>query len=220
MSLRNRISESHEGSPIVKKLILAVAAAALASAATQAAAQPPAQDDTTIQIVGTAEAFCTLPSSWQFASSSSNVSASQFNGNTWTIPAALVADSSGNAVSSTAEVSIRVRGQAACNTTHIITLTSANGGLAHAASASAPPAGFTRLRRMNYDANWRDTAWGIFNWIPSSPGASISYDHGAQVPPGNHEFEIKMGLLRDPANAPMVAGTYTDQLIITVSVPS
>ena len=204
----------------MKKLILALAAAAPAALATPASAQPAAQDQTTIQIIGTAEAFCTLPDSWQFASSTSNVSASQFSGRTWTIPGALVATNNGNAVVSTDEVAIRVRGQAACNTTHIITLTSTNGGLAHAASAGSPPAGFTRTRRMTYNANWRDTTWGIFNWVPSAPGDSISYDHGARIPPGNHEFDIRMGLLRDPTNSPMVAGSYSDQLIITISVPS
>jgi hypothetical protein len=204
----------------MKKLLLAVAVTALAAVATPAAAQPQPQDDTTINIIGTAEAFCTLPDSWQFTSSTNNVSASQFSGHTWTIPAALVATSSGNAVVSTDEVAIRVRGQAACNTTHIITLTSTNGGLAHAASSSSPPAGFTRMRRMTYDANWRDTTWGIFNWVPSAPGDSISYDHGARIPPGNHEFDIRMGLLRDPTNSPMVAGSYSDQLIVTISVPS
>jgi hypothetical protein len=204
----------------MKKLILALAATTLTAVATPAAAQSSPQDDTTIQIIGTAEAFCTLPDSWQFASSTSNVSSSQFSGHTWTIPAALVATSAGNAVVSTAEVAIRVRGQAACNTTHIITLTSTNGGLAHAASASNPPGGFTRLRRMKYDANWTGETWGIFNWIPSAPGESITYNHGARVPPGNHQFDIRMGLLRDPTNSPMVAGTYTDQLVVTISVPS
>ena len=220
MSLRLHFSELHEGSPVMKKLILAVPAAFLAAVATPAVAQPSAQDDTTINIIGTAEAFCTLPDSWQVASTTSTVSASQFSGHTWTIPAALVATSNGNAVVSTAEVGIRVRGEAACNTTHIITLTSTNGGLAHAASATSPPAGFTRLRRMTYNANWKDTTWGIFNWVPSAPGDSISYDHGARVPPGNHEFDIRMGLLRHPTNSPMVAGAYSDQLIVTISVPS
>lgn len=203
----------------MKTLILAMTAATL-TAATPAAAQAQAQDDQTIQIIGTAEAFCTLPDNWQYASSTGNVSSSQFSGHTWTIPAALVATSNGNAVVSSDEVSIRVRGQAACNTTHIITLTSVNGGLAHAASVNSPPGGFTRSRRMTYDANWRDTSWGVFNWVPSAPGDSITYDHGARVPPGSHEFDIRMGLLRDPTNSPMVAGTYTDQLIVTISVPS
>jgi hypothetical protein len=205
---------------MMKTFLLALATATLAAVATPAAAQAQAQDDTTIDIIGTAEAFCTLPDNWQFVSSSSNVSSSQFSGHTWTIPAALVADTSGNAVTSTAAVEIRIRGQAACNTTHIITLTSSNGGLAQAASAGNPPAGFTRLRRMTYDANWRDTDWGIFNWIPSAPGGSTSYDHGARVPPGNHEFDIRMGLLREPTNSPMLAGTYTDQLTVTITVPS
>lgn len=196
------------------KSVLITGTALLAAFATPATAQ----ETRSVDIVGTAEAFCSLPSSWQFASSTTNVSASQFSGNTWTIPSSLLADSAGNAIQSTAEVAIRVRGQAACNTTHTITLTSSNGGLAHGASAAAPPAGFVRQRRMTYNANWRDENWGILNWVPSSPGASTTYDHGSRVPPGVRDFDVRMGLLRDPTNAPMLAGTYTDQLTITIAV--
>lgn len=197
------------------KSILIIAGAALATYAVPTMAQ----DSASVDVIGTAEAFCSLPSSWQVASSTNNVSASQFSGNTWTIPPTLLADSSGNAVQSTAEVAIRVRGQAVCNTTHTITLTSSNGGLAHDASTANPPGGFVRTRRMTYNANWRDQNWGVFNWVPSAPGGSISYDHGSRVPPGIRDFDIRMGLLRDPTNAPMLAGSYTDQLTITISVP-
>lgn len=196
------------------KSILILGVAALATLATPAAAQ----DSASVDVIGSAEAFCSLPSTWQFASSTNNVSASQFSGNTWTIPSALVADSAGNAVQSTAEVAIRVRGQAACNTTHTITVTSSNGGLAHDASSGSPPAGFVRMRRMTYNANWRDQSWGVLNFVPSAPGDSRSYDHGSRVPPGVRDFDVRMGLLRDPTNAPMLAGTYTDQLTITISV--
>lgn len=204
----------------MNKFAFALAATTMAALASPAAAQPAAEDSVTIPITGTAEAFCTLPSTWTFASSTSNVSASQFSGHTWTIPDNLVASTAGNAVVSTAEVAIRVRGQAACNTTHIITLTSANGGLAHGASAANPPAGFTRLRRMEYNANWTNESWGVIGWVPAAPGDSRTYDHGTRVPPGNHQFDVRMELLREPTNAPMLAGTYTDQLIITISIPS
>ncbi len=196
------------------KSILILGVAALATLATPAMAQ----DTASVDIIGSAEAFCSLPSSWQFASSTTNVSASQFSGNTWTIPSALVADTAGNAVQSTAEVAIRVRGQAACNTTHTITMTSLNGGLVHGASSSNPPNGFERMRRMTYNANWRDKQWGIFNFVPSAAGDSRTYDHGSRIPPGIRDFDVRMGLLRDPTNAPMLAGTYTDQLTITIAV--
>jgi hypothetical protein len=216
MSRRPRLSESHEGFPIMKKFILAVATTSLFAIATPTAAL--AQTENTTDIIGTAEAFCTLPDSWQVASTTNTVSSSQFNGHVWTIPDNLIATTAGNAVVSTAEVAIRIRGEASCNTTHTITLTSQNGGLA--ATVSNPPPGFTRLRRMRYDAQWRDTNWGIFNWVPNAPGDSTTYNHGARVPPGHHDFDIRLGLLRDPTNSPMVAGEYTDQLTVTVSVPS
>jgi hypothetical protein len=203
----------------MKTTFAIIGAAALASLATAASAQTSASDSTEVEIIGTAEAFCSLPSSWQAVSSTNNVSLSQFNGHTWTIPTNLVASTAGNAVNSTAEVAIRVRGQAACNTTHTITLTSANGGLKAAAAEDAAPAGFEYKRRMIYNANWRDESWGVFNWVPTSEGASTTYDHGARVPPGNHEFDVRMGLLRDPTNAPMLAGDYSDQLTITIGIP-
>lgn len=197
------------------KSILILGVAALATLATPAVAQ----DSASVDVIGTAEAFCSLPSTWAVASTTNTVSASQFSGNTWTIPAGLLADTAGNAVNSTAEVAIRVRGPASCNTTHTITVTSSNGGLAHGASAANPPAGFERKRRMTYNANWRDqSTWGVFNFVPSAPGDSRTYDHGAKVPPGTRDFDVRMGLLRDPTNAPMLAGSYTDQLTITISV--
>lgn len=196
------------------KSILILGVAALATLATPAGAQ----DSASVDVIGTAEAFCSLPSAWQFASSTNNVSSSQFSGNTWTIPSTLLADTSGNGIVSSAEVAIRVRGQAACNTTHTITVSSSNGGLAHAASVSAPPAGFTRKRRMTYNANWRDQNWGVINFIPSAPGDSRTYNHGSTVPPGNREFDVRMGLLREPTSGPMLAGAYTDQLTITISI--
>lgn len=219
MSPRTNLSARHGELPIMKKLTFALAAAAMTALASPAAAQP-VQDETTISIIGSAEAFCKLPETWAYASSTGNVGSSQFSGNTWSIPPELIATTNGNAVVSTEEVAIRVRGMASCNTSHIITLTSSNGGLAHAASASSPPAGFTRSRRMIYNANWRDKSWGVFNWVPTAPGDSRSYDHGVTVPPGNHEFDIRMGLLRDPTNSPMLAGPYNDQLTITITVPS
>jgi len=179
-----------------------------------------AEDNQSVDIVGTAEAFCSLPTSWQFVSSTSNVNSAQFAGTTWTIPSTLLADSEGNGVVSTDEVAIRVRGQAICNTTHVITLTSEHGGLANDDTLSSPPPGFQNSRRMIYNANWRDeSGWGIFNWVPQSAGDTTTYDHGGRAPPGIHDFDVRMGLLRDPAAGPMVAGSYTDQLVITISVP-
>lgn len=207
---------SHEGMSVMKHIIRALGAAALMAATTPALA---ADDSTPIDIVGYAEAFCSLPTTWTFVSSTANVNSSQFAGTTWTIPSNLLADAEGNGIVSTAEVAIRVRGQAICNTTHTITLTSQNGGLANEDTLSSPPPGFENKRRMIYNANWRDKNWGVLNWTPQAPGDSKSYDHGSSAPPGIHDFDVRMGLLRDPTAGPMVAGTYTDQLVITISVP-
>jgi hypothetical protein len=204
----------------MKSTFALIGAAALAAFSSAASADSGPTDSTEVAIIGTAEAFCSLPSTWQVASSTSNVSFSQFSGHTWTIPGNLVASTSGNAINSVTEVAIRVRGQAACNTTHTITLSSANGGLKAVAAGSTPPNGFEIKRRMKYDAHWRNhTDWGVTNWIPAGEGASITYNHGATVPPGNNEFDVRMGLLRDPTNAPMLAGQYTDQLIVTIGIP-
>lgn len=200
----------------MKSMLSILGAAALATLATPAAAQ----DNASVDVTGTAEAFCTLPTTWQFASSTNNVSSSQFSGNTWTIPSSLFVNSSGIGINSNAEVAIRVRGQGACNTTHTITLQSTNGGLTHTASVgNTPPPGFEFHRRMAYNANWRDMNWGIINWTPTTAGASITYDHGARVPPGVRDFDVRMELYRDPTTAPMLAGSYNDNLIITVSIP-
>lgn len=200
----------------MKAIVPVLGAVVLTSLATPAVAQSAPQ---AIDIVGTAEAFCTLPTSYQFASSTNNVTASQFNGQQWTINPTLLADSSGTSIVNGSEVAIRVRGQASCNTRHLITLTSTNGGLAHGASATNPPAGFQRTRKMRYDANWKGESWGIINWVPVGPNATITYDHGSKAPPGIHDFDIRMALIRDGNAGPMLAGTYSDQLIVTISIP-
>lgn len=208
---------SPEGMPVMKHILRALSAVALMASAAPALA---ADDSTPIDIIGTAEAFCSLPTTWQYVSSTSNVNASQFAGTTWTIPSTLLADAEGNGIVSATDVAIRVRGQAICNTTHTITLTSQNGGLANEDTLTSPPPGFENSRRMIYNANWRDKpGWGVFNWTPQAPGDTTSYDHGSKAPPGIHDFDVRMGLLRDPTAGPMVAGTYTDQLVITISVP-
>ncbi|WP_144037776.1 hypothetical protein [Sphingopyxis sp. KK2] len=201
----------------MKSMLSILGTAALATLATPALAQ--SAQTQSVDIIGTAEAFCTLPTTWQYASSTTGVSSSQFQGNTWTIPSALIANSSGMAIASNAEVAIRVRGQGACNTTHNITLQSTNGGLAHLASASNPPAGFARNRRMEYQANWRDTNWGIFGWVPTAAGSSNSYNHGSTQAPGLRDFDVRMEVFRDATAAPMLAGAYSDNLVITITVP-
>lgn len=201
----------------MKAIVPFLSALALTGVATPALAQSSQQQS--VDIVGTAEAFCTLPTSWQFVSSTNNVSSSQFSGTTWSINPALLADNSGNGIISSTEVAIRVRGHASCNTTHTITLQSTNGGLAHD-SANPPPPGFQSSRHMIYDAYWTgQTSWGISGWIPTAPGATKVYDHVGKAPPGVHDFDVRMGLVRDGSAGPMVAGTYSDNLVVTISIP-
>jgi hypothetical protein len=198
------------------KAIIPVLGAALL--ATGIATPAFAEDSQSVDIIGTAAAFCTLPTSWHFQSSTNNVSASQFSGTTWSINPTLLADNTGAGISSSTEVAIRVRGTGSCNTSHTITLTSVNGGLANT-TVTSPPAGFQRTRRMTYDANWTGTTAGVIRWVPTAPGDSTSYDYVGIAPPGIHDFDVRMGLLRDPTTGPMLAGGYSDNLIITISIP-
>ena len=196
-------------------IVPALGVLALASIATPAFAQ----NSQSVDIIGTAEAFCTLPTNWQYVSSTSNVSASQFSGTTWSINPTLLADNTGNGIISNTQVAIRVRGQASCNTTHTITLTSVNGGLANASAANPPP-GFQASRRMIYDANWTgELTWGIVGWTPTGPGATRPMITSARHLPESTTFDVRLGLLRDGTAGPMVAGSYSDNLIITISIP-
>lgn len=193
--------------------LLATGAALL----TAFAAPAYAQTVQSVDIVGTAERFCTLPTSWTFVSGFNGGSSAQFSGTTWTIDPQLIATTEGKPVSG-GEVAIRVRGSARCNTTHRITLQSANGGLEHgSSSAGSAPSGFLRTRRMQYQANWRDTTNGIIGWVPAAPGASIDYDYTV-APPGDRDFDVRMGLLRDPSASPMLAGAYRDTLTVSISI--
>lgn len=198
----------------MKSTVRFLSAAALLAVASPALAQDPAAS---VDIVGTAEAFCSLPSEWQFASSTNNVSMNQFAGRTWTIPGALLANNEGQGVVSTDEVAIRVRGQGICNTPHVITVTSTNGGLRHQGTIGAPPPGFQASRKMIYNANWRDTTNGVIGWVPQAPGDTKIYNYNV-APPGIRDFDIRMGLIRDLAG-PLIAGTYTDNLVVTISIP-
>jgi hypothetical protein len=216
MAARTRILPA-KGDRTVTKAVSGALAAGLALFAAPVAAQTSGSQE--VEIIGTAEAFCSLPSSWEVASSTNTVTFSQFSGRTWSIPRSLLANDTGMGIVSNDEVAIRVRGKGTCNTTHTITVTSANGGLARVDSTAAPT-GFQRLRKMRYDAHWRDQpTWGVTNFVPSAPGASQVYDHLSRVPPGEREFDIRMGLLRDGTAGPMVAGTYTDQVTVTISIP-
>ncbi len=58
----------------MKAIVPVLSALALTGVATPALAQSAPQQS--VDIIGTAEAFCTLPTSWQYVSSTNNVSSS------------------------------------------------------------------------------------------------------------------------------------------------
>ena len=211
-------SNKHEGFPMKKMFFAALATtAAMTALAAPAAAQTPQ----TIEIIGNAEAFCSLPDTYAFVSGFNGGNGGQFNTRTWTIPPQLVADTSGQAIGMN-EVAIRVRGNATCNTGHNIELRSLNGGLAsdEVSEEDAPP-GFTRKLRMRYSAHWLgQPTWGVNNWEPNAAGASTTYEHGNRVPPGSTQFDIRMGLIRESTTSPMLAGEYSDTLTVIISVAS
>jgi hypothetical protein len=205
-------------------------------ALTGIAAPALAQDDSaSVDVIGNAEAICTLPTNWTRVSSAGTAASSQFEGNTWTIPAAALANSAGIGTQTNDEYAIRVRGAAMCNTGFKITLRSQNGGLVNATYAGAtpppPPSGFTWKRRMTYNANWQNDVtpgtsanppaigannWGVVNFIPQSAGDSRTYSHNNTAPPGIRNFDIRMGVLREATSGPLLAGLYQD--IITVDL--
>ena len=230
-SMRPLSFEIHGGLSVMKSILSLFGAAALTAFATPAFAQDGSAD---VDVVGDAEAICTLPTSWSFVSAAGGAGGSQFAGNTWTIPASVLADAAGIGTVTSTEYAIRVRGAAMCNTGFTITLRSQNGGIVNTTYAGStpppPPAGFTWRRRMTYSANWQNDVtpgtsnnppaigahnWGVVNFIPNAAGDSRSYTHEAQ-PPGIRNFDIRMGVLREATSGPLLAGLYQD--VITVDL--
>jgi hypothetical protein len=216
----------------MKSILSLFGAAALTALATPALAANPQSVD----VIGNAQAICTLPTSWSFVSAAGGAGGGQFSGNTWTIPASALADAAGIATNTNAEYAIRVRGEAMCNTGFEITLRSENGGLVNTTYTGAtppqPPAGFTWKRKMIYNANWQNditpgtsvnppaigaSNWGVVNFIPTAPGDSDSYDHGNKAPPGIRNFDIRMGVIRDAGQGPLLRGDYQDVITIDLT---
>ncbi len=233
---RHHSIETHGGLSVMKSILSIFGVAALAASSAPAMAQTVAQttDDAEVDVIGNAEAICSLPTSWTFVSAAGGANGGQFSGNTWTIPSTVLASPDGTAVNTTTGYAIRVRGAAMCNTSHEIMITSQNGGLVNTtyAGASPPPlpSGFTWKRDMVYSAQWQDdvtpgtsnnptpigaNGWGIVNWMPQSAGASDTYLHTIQ-PPGNRNFDVKMSVRRNGASGPLLAGLYQDVITVTL----
>lgn len=225
MSMHSSISRASQ--PIGGKTMKTIASLALGAIALAVAGAASAQE--TIDMTGTAEAECHLPTSWQYISNN-NLPGGNFTSgtNTWNIPSSLLTDANGQSNGSgQSDVAIRIRGTSFCNTAHTIVLTSQNGGLV---AAAAPVAGFANRRTMKYDAYWSDggNAFGgagrsVQNFLPTSPGQSATATYTIATgapPPGNRTFDIRMGLQRNAPNIPaqpMLSGAYQDVLTVTLT---
>ncbi|MDO9337895.1 MAG: hypothetical protein Q7T61_15980 [Caulobacter sp.] len=207
----------------MKILSSVIAATALLAVAGAASAADP------ITIGGSAEKVCTLPDSWAFVSSGGGQLNGTFSGTTWTIPESALADASSVAVTGS-EYAIRVRGFGTCNASHTIRLQSTRGGLVTGAPASAAPNGFANRRSMHYEAYWSDNGAGA-NTVAFGPKAAIATVNtpgqqavanynvsGALAPPGNRAFDIRLGMLRGALATPLIAGAYSDTVVITIAL--
>jgi len=207
------------------KTLISMAATVLALAAAGAVQA----QDPQVEVAGTAEAQCTLPDSWSFVSQNGGASGAQFSGTTWTIPDAALADANSLAVSG-AEYAIRVRGVGFCNASHTIRLQSARGGLVAGDPTTPAPAGFAKRRAMQYGAHWSGNG-GPDNRNPFGPAASFTPTvpgqqsgvanyavSGALAPPGNRTFDVRLGMQRGPLAAPLIAGAYSDSVIVTIAL--
>lgn len=182
----------------------------------------------TVELMGEAEPYCNLPTTWVYATGNGG---QYFSGSTWSLPQSIIANTSGIAITG-GEYPIRVTGEGSCNTSHRFQLQSSRGGLRADVEA---PTGFSNRREIRYDAYWSTAtfatdgvraAYGpaIGNWRPSTPGQMSSMitftATGTRPAPGNRFFDVRIGLLRDAADGPLVASDdYQDQLTITVSFP-
>jgi hypothetical protein len=208
------------------KILISVASAALVLSAGVAAAQT---TPAVVSLNGSAERACTLPPSWSFVSQNGGASGANFTGTTWTIPAAAFADATSNAAIG-AEYAIRVRGTGFCNASHTIRLQSSRGGLVAGDPAVAAPSGFTKRRAMTYGAHWsgaggpdnRNPFGPSVEFTPASAGqqsAPANYVvSGSLAPPGNRIFDIRLGMQRGALASPLIAGTYSDSVTVTIAL--
>ena len=221
-SLRNGAAR---GNPAMKSMIAISAAAAVLVGAGAAAAQDPA-----VELLANAPDMCTLPAAFGYHSSTGGAGAGQLSGNTWNIPPAQFATSTGAAVTGQ-EIAIRLRGTGFCNISHTITVTSARGGLtsndAGEDEYTLPP-GFADRRAIHYEAYWvaNGTAGGTAALGPKADLMASSnnlthtafYTLGAtRPPPGNRFFDLRIGMPRGAMATPLLAGDYSDTVTVTLS---
>lgn len=222
MFKNNNLSCRMKGSKAMNKLSPAVMALAVMAFAGVASAQE------NVDVTGDAPARCTLPDSWTFVTANGGAAGSTFSGTTWSIPANAFATANAAAVTGQ-EYAIRIRGVGFCNVSHQIKLKSLRGGLLNGNVGDPVPAGFANLRVMNYEANWSASALGSTERVPFGPMAELDPTSAGQeataafvvsdalAPPGARSFDVRLGMVRDTLSAPLVAGNYTDQLVVTLA---
>lgn len=203
----------------MKAIVSVFVAAATVSVAGAAFAADP-----TVTLNGVVSNYCTLPSVWKGVSSNGGANVGNFVGTTWTIPSSALVGANGLPTpnSPQGDYAIRIRGEGSCNTSHQIKITSEYGGLVAggAAGATNPPAGFSNRRAMDYRAHWRDRGpiAQIANAVAPSDAGQADYVVGnGLLAPGVREFDIRMGVVLNSSNLPMVAGVYSDRVIVTLS---
>lgn len=208
-----------------KILMTAAATAVVLLGAGAALAQ-----DQSVVVEGTAPAICSLPNSWAFVSGAAGASGGTFSGTTWTIPEGVLAGPESFATTG-GEYAIRIRGAGFCNTSHTINLRSQNGGLVAGDPTTPPPGGFAKRRALTYEAYWSDGGAGastvrfgpraIMTATTPAQEANASYVvSGSLAPPGHRAFDLRIGMNRGALAAPLIAGDYTDTVIVTLSPTS
>ena len=59
----------------------------------------------------------------------------------------------------------------------------------------------------------------VFDGAAADPGGVLVTTADYTVaPPGDRDFDVRMGLLRDPSASPMLAGAYRDTLTVSISI--
>ena len=218
MKSQNNTSGYRFRGPVMKTVIGLTATAALFALASAASAE-------NINVGGNAAVICSLPDTWE---TRTNIGGSfgDFTGTTWNIPPSAFANAQG-LPNITQEIALRITGKTYCNSPHTITLSSTNGRLRNTTLATAP-SGFSVARQVKYDAHWavndslvgpdRRSGPGIFEWVPTGPGASTSASWAGKIP-GSAFFDIRLAVLRSDGSSavPLVAGTYSDTVTVTLT---
>lgn len=210
----------------MKRIITTAAMTAMIAAAGAASAD----DGQAVTLSGDVAAECMLPSTWTYVSGVGGANASRWSGSVFTIGENALVGSNSVPVAG-GEHAIRVRGTGFCNTSHTISVQSIRGGLTVDGDPNDPPPnGFGNRHALEYQASWRNAAavgssmGAPFGphivMVADTPGETQNANYtvsGALPPPGNRAFDIRIALARSSGQPPLVAGSYSDQLVVTLT---